>query len=118
MYASLLMSLSERSSDHTGRTATMDVPLVTPIPHGPIQCGSMSHSHNQTHGPVIATPGSSSQVPGYLSNHAQYTREREYWAQLAACSAAVETISLTISVVYEGSKRGQSQGIPFGVSSI
>ena len=79
----------------------------------------MSHSHNPIRGPVVAVPGTSgSQVPGYSSNHAHYAREREHWAKAAARSVAVETISLTISAAYEGNKRGQSQGIPFGVSFV
>ncbi|KAF8547471.1 hypothetical protein OG21DRAFT_1527136 [Imleria badia] len=69
-----------RQSVNAGqRGSTMDAPSVVPIPHGPIQYGPRSHSHNQTHGPVIATPGTSSQGPGYSSNHAHYARKREHW---------------------------------------
>lgn len=73
-------------------------------------CPQQSHSTSA----VCAAP-----LPGYSVNHAQYDAQRDYWSKQAYSTPPVETISLEILAVREGSnKRKGGRGVGFGVRHI
>jgi hypothetical protein len=87
----------------------------------------------RTAGPDIAIPTSwqgPTAIPsritgpvGYSSHHAQYSTERQKWANIAyahgnAASAIAETISLEISAVREGGTRKKMRGVLIGVRGL
>lgn len=55
-------------------------------------------------------------TPGYNPSHKVYATEQNFWANRAYGSLPVETITLSITALYESGKRGRQRGTPFGVS--
>jgi hypothetical protein len=53
---------------------------------------------------------------GYNPSHKLYAAEQNYWANRAYGSLPVETITLSITALYESGKWGRQRGTPFGVS--
>ncbi|KIK80941.1 hypothetical protein PAXRUDRAFT_74800, partial [Paxillus rubicundulus Ve08.2h10] len=52
---------------------------------------------------------------GYTPNHAHYPSERDRWAKRAYCAPPMETITIDITAMHEGSpKKGHLHGTAFG----